>query len=268
MTTSLNKLQFFAVAALLLLAAPRPALAGSATWNENPTSNDWTTGANWMPNTVPDSTADIATFSSSNVTNPTVGFGLVINLDSAVFNPGAPAYTITLDVSNLILNGAGIVNNSGLIQSMVIPEQGNLAGGLFFYEQRQRRKDDKLYSAVGGYLSISMTSSSAGSATFDLTSGSLQTSMAFSDSSHSRRCDHQRQRRLCDIEFLDSTTGGNATVNLSSAALVDVPGSFNAEHIAINCIGGNQSLGSAVYLSRVVHCWGRHLHERGRKHTG
>jgi autotransporter-associated beta strand protein len=30
--------------------------------------------------------------------------------------------------------------------------------------------------------------------------------------------------------------------------LVDVPGSFNAEHITINCIGGNQSLGSAVYL--------------------
>ncbi|MDQ3200140.1 MAG: hypothetical protein M3Q46_13330 [Verrucomicrobiota bacterium] len=57
---------------LLLLATSPATKAGSATWNQNPTSGDWNTAANWMPNTVPNSEADVATFGQSNVTDVTI----------------------------------------------------------------------------------------------------------------------------------------------------------------------------------------------------
>src|SRR5437899_57437 len=133
MRTSFNRLRFLVAAVLLFSAAQRPSLAGSATWDENPISGDWNTAANWTPPTVPNATTDIATFDASTITNVLVDFGSNINVDSVVFDSGAPAYTITLNVSNLKLNGAGFVNNSGLMQSVVIPEENDLAGAMFFY---------------------------------------------------------------------------------------------------------------------------------------
>ena len=245
MKTSFNRLRFFVIGALLLVAAQRPSLAGSATWNQNPTNGDWNTATNWTPQTVPNSTTDIATFDASNVTDVSINFGSVINLDSAVFNSGAPAYTITLDVSNLILNGTGFVNNSGSVQSVFIPEQDNLVGGLFLFNSATAGNMVS-YSSVGGFFDFE-DFSSAGSAAFDVSSGSLQAIMAFQNSSTAGDAVINAST-LTDIEFFDSTTGGNATLNLSSAASVSFPGSANAEHMTVNCIGGNQSLGSAVFL--------------------
>ena len=37
-----------------LLATAAPLYAGSATWNLNPSSGDWTTNANWVNNVLPD----------------------------------------------------------------------------------------------------------------------------------------------------------------------------------------------------------------------
>lgn len=51
-------------AALLFVAAQRTALAGSATWSQNPSTSDWNTAANWTPNTVPNSSSEVATFST------------------------------------------------------------------------------------------------------------------------------------------------------------------------------------------------------------
>src|SRR5947199_9161243 len=42
--------------------------AGSATWDLNPVSGDWNTATNWTPATVPDGSADTATFAVSNTT--------------------------------------------------------------------------------------------------------------------------------------------------------------------------------------------------------
>src|SRR5262245_13381704 len=108
MNTSFSRVRFLVAATLLFLAAQRPSLAGSATWSSNPTSEDWNITANWRPQTVPNSITDIATFDASNITDVLVDFGSNISLDSAVFDSGAPAYSITLDVSNLKLYGAGI----------------------------------------------------------------------------------------------------------------------------------------------------------------
>src|SRR5438128_3550510 len=107
MNTSFSKLRFFVPAALLFLAAQRLSLAGSATWATNPTSGDWNTAANWTPNTVPNGTTDIATFGASNLTRIS-SQSTDIDLDSLVFNSGAPPYTITLDISGYFFSGAGI----------------------------------------------------------------------------------------------------------------------------------------------------------------
>src|SRR5439155_19725323 len=133
MNTSFRRLRFLVAAALLFSAAQRHSLAGSATWDQNPSSGDWNTAANWTPQTVPNSTTDIASFDASNVTDLSIGYGSIINLDSAVFDSGAPAYTITLDVSALYLNGSGIVNNSNSLQSFVMLDANGLVGDMIFY---------------------------------------------------------------------------------------------------------------------------------------
>ena len=46
--------------ALFLILTSQSATAGSATWNLNPTSNDWNTAANWTPMTVPNGPSDEA----------------------------------------------------------------------------------------------------------------------------------------------------------------------------------------------------------------
>ncbi len=235
MKPPLIRLRFFVAAALLLLAAHRPSLGGSATWSSNPSSDDWNTATNWVPNTVPNSTTDIATFDASNVTSVLVDFGSNINVDSIVFNSGAPAYTITLDVSNLKPNGVGFVNNSGLMQSVVIPEQADLAGAMFFYNSATAG-NMLSYSTAGGLI-VFYNSSSAGAATFDLTSGSLQGTLEFWDDSTAGDAIINASASSV-ISFFDSSTGGNSTLNLSTAAFVTFAGSNNAEHMTCTCIGG------------------------------
>ncbi len=244
MNTRRNSFTISIAAALLFSVAPRPSLAGSATWSSHPSSGDWNTAANWVPNTVPNSSSDIATFGTSNLTNIS-SENTVINLDSAVFNGGAPSYTITLDVSALFLNGAGIVNNSGEVQSFVMPLEGRLDGSIFFYNSATAGNRTS-YSTVGGYFSFNDLSS-AGSATFDLTDGSLQASMDFFDSSTAADATVNASAGA-NIGFLDSASGGNVTLNLTTEATVDFVGDTNADHAIGNCIGGDQYFGAGIFF--------------------
>jgi autotransporter-associated beta strand protein len=92
--------------------------AENATWNLNPVSGDWNTATNWTPNTVP-GVEDIATFNTSAIT------GIAFSHDSGVlellFNPGASAFTFTVDNSySFSLNFTGVVNNSGVTQNFAV----------------------------------------------------------------------------------------------------------------------------------------------------
>jgi autotransporter-associated beta strand protein len=238
-----NRLKFLVAGALLFLVSQRTSIAGSATWATNPTSGDWNTAANWVPNTVPNSTTDIATFDVSHVTNILVNFGSNINVDSVVFNLGAPAYTITLDVSNLKPNGAGFINNSGVIQSVIIPENGDLAGAMFFYNSASAGNMVN-FTTVGGDFFFE-DASSAGSATFDVTSGQFQAFVDFFDDSTAGDATINASASAV-IEFFDNSTGGNSTLNLSSAAFVTFDGSNNAEHMTATCIGGAGTFSSQM----------------------
>jgi autotransporter-associated beta strand protein len=242
MTTSFIRLRLLVAAALLLLAAQRPSLAGSATWATTPPSGDWNIAANWSPQTVPNSTTDIATFGTSSQTNLS-SQSTTIRLDSLVFNSSAPSYTITFDISGYFFYGAGIVNNSGSPQSFVFLQDGDLGGGIYFFNNSGAGNMMNITS-VGGTFSFNDTSS-ADSATFDLSSDSLQANMFFSDSSTAGDATINASA-FTDIEFLDSSTGGNATLNLRSAAFASFPGSGNAEHMTGNCFGGSQTFNSQI----------------------
>src|SRR5437867_3629854 len=102
----------------LLLSTVSSSFAGSATWKSNPATGDWFTATNWTPRTVPNGPGDTATFASSNQTGPFIAFDTEVN--GIVFKPGASAFTIVnapLTSPTLIISGAGITNNSGIVQN-------------------------------------------------------------------------------------------------------------------------------------------------------
>src|SRR5262249_53325526 len=113
--------------ALLSLFIASSALAGSATWNLNPTSNDWNTPANWTPNTIPDGVDDVATFDSSNQTS--VVLNESVQLDQIDFDASASAYTFTcVPFAHFTMEGAGMINNSGVGQTFVTEAIAGMLG--------------------------------------------------------------------------------------------------------------------------------------------
>src|SRR5437660_9725826 len=97
--------------------------ADSAQWNLNPTSGDWNTATNWTPATVPNGSADAATFALSNTTNVSISANTEVNAITFAAAATTP-YTISLGTSHVFplglnLSGAGIMNNSVTMQNFV-----------------------------------------------------------------------------------------------------------------------------------------------------
>jgi autotransporter-associated beta strand protein len=110
--------------ALILMLCIQDSHAGTATWDLNPGSGDWNTADNWMPATVPNRSADIATFDLSNTTNVSISENTQVN--SVIFTAGATnPYTISVGPGlTFTLSGPGIINNSGLTQHFSILTDG------------------------------------------------------------------------------------------------------------------------------------------------
>lgn len=110
--------------ALLAIATLPAAQAGSATWNVNPTSDDWNTAVNWTPNTVPDGPADVARFAGSNETDLKFSTATT-EVAEIVFTPDASSFNITAHFElaqtnvTLTISGRGITNNSAVTQNLV-----------------------------------------------------------------------------------------------------------------------------------------------------
>lgn len=106
--------------ALLVASSIQFANAGSATWNLNPVSGDWSTPANWTPATVPSGFGDHATFGASNITS--ISTSSNIQLTGLVFNADANAYTITIQ-SNFFFwfrGSSAVVNNSAFVPAFIV----------------------------------------------------------------------------------------------------------------------------------------------------
>jgi hypothetical protein len=119
---------FLATVALLLLSMRSLTFAGSATWDTSPGTNDWTTNANWTPNTgYPGiiGTTDVATFATSNTTSVHIAQFNTVDVAEIIFNSGASAFTITVDGLDFLgIYGTGITNSSGITQNFVTAEKG------------------------------------------------------------------------------------------------------------------------------------------------
>jgi autotransporter-associated beta strand protein len=203
-------------ATVLLLSEPSVTFAGSATWDLNPISRDWNMAANWTPSTVPNASGDRATFGASNTADVSVSTNTIVS--AIVFSAGASAFTITVNPflsgqpndNSLILNGAGIINASGVTQNFV----STVGGANYNYANL-----------------IFMNSASAGSATRFTNVGAAAPFTAGGVSGYTR--------------FYDTSTAGNgifinngATYLAGSGGFTDFFGSSTAANGTFNNNGG------------------------------
>ena len=260
------------ISSFLILTA-QLVLAGSATWNAVPANGGWGIATNWTPATVPKDPADTATFGSSRITTIT---GTYLTVGSIVFNPGASAYTFKqFDVYDSTMSGPGIINNSGVLQTMELPavpqgvgdeEWGNniftlsgnaTAGTLIQYNVRgsscaDGKTDD---SAIVTFKD----ETTAGGATFVIYPGTVGFYgchgqggyVEFDDSSSAENASFITKggtvvdSKQAGITFKDNSTGANATITNYGASLsranggeVDFIGNSTAQNATIINEGG------------------------------
>ena len=223
-------------AALLLLAAQRLSVASSATWSSDPSSSDWNVAANWMGNTVPNGSSDTATFGPSSVTSVT-NTDVIVDLDSLVFDSGAPQYSITA-LDNIAFYGAGILNSSGRTQSFF--------AGAFFFNNGATAGTMTSFENVGGLIAF-LDSSSAGSAAFDLSDNMYQADLEFFDSSTAANATVAATGGAI-VSLFDFATGGTAAINISGESFLGILADANADHASATCTGGDQFYGAGIIV--------------------
>jgi autotransporter-associated beta strand protein len=147
-----------AIILTLSLGALNAVYADSATWNLNPTSNDWNTAANWTPNTVPNGPTDVATFARSSIKSLEFSAAMT-EVAQIVFDPGGNSFKITADPRlaqtdvTLTISGAGITNNSGVTQNLVSgPTSGTLGIGTIQFLNAATAGDGTALTALGGIV--------------------------------------------------------------------------------------------------------------------
>jgi autotransporter-associated beta strand protein len=226
MPHQLHPLGFLTLLALFCGSASL-VFAGSATWAQEPTTGNWNDPANWNPATVPNGSTDVATFSVSNQRNVTVTSG--ITLDSIVFQPDASAFTITTvsEFASVLINGAGVINNSTLAQNFLVNAKGHDQGALDF--AGSATAGNAIYSqggaaarnSFGGTTSFFNTSTAA-TGTFFLGGGAVDGAagggVIFFDSATAGSASFTLNPGMVPgatgghLEFANGSTAGSATI--------------------------------------------------------
>jgi autotransporter-associated beta strand protein len=173
--------------------------AGSGTWKTNPVSGSWNNAANWTP-AIPNGPADTATFGVSNTTTVSITGGVTDpdrtkEVSSIVFNSGASAYTIGGEgdpETFLTVSGAGIINNSGIVQTFA-PDPVSHGNGTIYFKNSAAAGSNTMFKNVGHFGEIYFyNNSTADHASFYSTASVLIDTAGF-------------------IYFYDNSTAGNAT---------------------------------------------------------
>jgi autotransporter-associated beta strand protein len=245
----------------LLVLTSQFSLAGSATWDLNPSSNDWNTAANWTPDTVPNSPSDTATFDASNTRNISVASNTDVN--GIVFDPGASAFTITMigqgtSPSTLTISGAGVINNSGMPQQLIngaAPSGG--VGNISLTGNAILGSSITLTNGLGGVnqdsdftLTTFNDATSAGNATVINAGGSnslhpfggLTRFMGNATAAEGQFiCRRAGKQAFAGVTFFqDNSTAANSTFTVEGASVVDGDG-------AIMGFYDTSSAGSALF---------------------
>ena len=212
---------------VLFLGSTDAAVAGSATWDRNPATNDRNTTANWTPDTVPNGPNDVATFEKSRQKNISITAGTA--LDGIVFDAGAGAFTITVTARvNLFISGIGVANNSGGTQNFLtdtnfarhqatITFVGNATAGDASYTNFGAR----VRNAFGGHVEF-FNFTTAGTGTFVIGGGAVTNAggagvLLFDSSSAGTGSFHINGGAVNgagfgDVEFINKSTADHATL--------------------------------------------------------
>ena len=223
--------------------------ADSATWNLNPTSNDWNTAVNWTPATVPNGPTDVATFARSNIKS--VRFSaLMTEVAEIVFNPGASSFKIIADSTLaqgalLSISGVGITNNSGVTQNLVAGPSVNGMGGAIEFLNAATAGDGTILTALG-----SATDGAFGGSVFYF----YDTSTAGSATILAEGARGRDDAGGGDVFFYNSSTAANASFTVTGSMALGGEGGeilFNDDSTAANASftivgGGNGGLGGEV----------------------
>ena len=227
---------------LVLSAMPSPAQA--VDWVGG--SDDWNTPANWDPADVPASLGETATFNALGSTTPRLSNAVTIA--SIIFNEGANAYTIVnpgpFPSFPFFLQGAGIINNSGVAQtinnsSLQLQFFGNSTAGnatinnsgILGFSQNSTAGNATINNSL---ISVFLGNSTAGNATinnfFNLT---------FSDSTAGNATINNNGQGAF-TQFSASSTAGSATINNNGqGAFTQFSGSSTAGSATITNSGNN-----------------------------
>jgi autotransporter-associated beta strand protein len=188
----------------------------------------WDDPNNWVPNTVPNSVDDVATFGSSSITAISV---FDIDIGAIVFQPGASAYTFTTSGVNngLRVLGAGITNDSGMTQNFIInPPFGSIlfSGSSTAGSNTVLTANPGRFAGENGATVSFYGTSNAGSGTFTAVSEQVINGFAgeieFSDESSAADATVTAQGSSVNggatVVFEDRSIGGNATLIAESGS--------------------------------------------------
>jgi len=257
-----SRTTIFSSIALVALALCTQSFAGSAQWSSSPGNNDWNTATNWAPMTVPNGSADVATFALSNSTNVSISANTIVH--GITFTAAATTpYTITANPSlSLTFNGTGITNNSGTTQNFVTITDGAGNFGEVAFANSATAGSSTAFtnnaatvSGVPGGFTQFLNSSSAGSATIINNAGTVRdagggfTGFSNTSSAGSAIINNNGPSVVShalwgETDFTDASSAGNATINNKGAAVGGLGGQtlfFNtssAGNATINTDGG------------------------------
>jgi autotransporter-associated beta strand protein len=192
------------ILAAVSILTPIVAHAGSATWDLNPTSGDWNTAENWTPTTVPNGSADVATFALSSTTDVSISENTEVN--SIVFTRAASdPYTIyALDLT-LTISGVGITNNSEVTQNFVTSSDD--VGGIVFSNSATAGSNVFIFNEGGGSTSFFNTSTAGNVSILNATTGGT----TFWDNSTAGSANIFGYDASF-TQFVGHSTAGNATI--------------------------------------------------------
>jgi fibronectin-binding autotransporter adhesin len=102
------------------------------------------------------------------------------------------------------------------------------------------------FSNGGGDVSF-LDSSSAGSATFEVSDNTYQAHLVFFDSSTAANATINASGGA-EVSLLDNATGGNATVTINGESFLGIVENATADHATATCIGGDQFYGASIFF--------------------
>ena len=203
-------------------------------------SSDWTDPTNWSSSpSVPDGTA---TFTNTGNTAVDNNNGVVV-IGTIQFTSMSQAYSITIG-NPFIVNGTGIINDSGTTQNFEVTSGNNLV----FQNSSSARSgigDVTITNDVGGTVNF-IQNSTAGTATL------VNSSFVTFDDSSSAGSAQITNNANGQIDFFTSASAGSATINNLASATLNFHNSTNAASSTIVNDGTVNFDGSATAGSATI----------------